>query len=119
MHWKLIAAFVILCCGLGISQERVSAAQETKTATISGTLTRSDTHLPVKNAQVVIMGRMEGMSESEVDDAGSQPYRASTNTDERGHFEFADLAPGIYYIRATHTGMVMKEAERNATLVKL
>jgi len=119
MHWKLIAAFVILCCGLGISQEKVSAAQETKTATISGTLTRSDTHLPVKNAQVMIMGRTEGMSESEVDDAGSQPFRASTNTDEKGHFEFADLAPGIYYIRATHTGMVMKEAERNATMVKL
>jgi protocatechuate 3,4-dioxygenase beta subunit len=119
MHWKSIAAFVILCCGLGISQEKVSAAQETKTATITGTLTRSDTHLPVKNAQVVIMGRMEGMSESEVDDAGTQPYRASTNTDEKGHFEFADLAPGIYYIRATHTGMVMKEAERNATVVKL
>lgn len=119
MHWKSIAAFVILCCGLGISQEKVSATQEPKTSTISGTLTRSDTHLPVKNAQVVIMGRMDGMSESEVDDAGSQPYRASTNTDEKGHFEFADLAPGIYYIRATHTGMVMKEAERNATLVKL
>jgi Carboxypeptidase regulatory-like domain len=122
MHWKSFAAFVILCCGLCLGQQTVpfSPQAKSKTATISGTVTRSDTHLPLKSAQVIVMGRPESAAESDGDDAGTQAYQSSANTDEKGHFEFSDLAPGIYHVRATHTGMVLKGAEQfNGILVNL
>jgi uncharacterized GH25 family protein len=121
MHWKRTVAFLILSCGLLTGQQAAPAIVQTKTATISGTVTRSDTHLPLKNAQVIVMGRGEGAPDSaDGDEAGSQVYQSSASTDEKGHFEFADLAPGIYHVRAAHTGMVMKGAEPfNSVLVKL
>ena len=122
MHWKSFAAFVILCCGLCLGQQTAPASPQakSKTAAISGTVTRADTHLPLKNAQVIVMGRPESAPESDRDDAGTQAYQSNANTDEKGHFEFTDLAPGIYYVRATHTGMVLKGGEQfNGVLVKL
>jgi protocatechuate 3,4-dioxygenase beta subunit len=122
MHWKSLAAFVILCCGLCVGQQTAPASPQakSKTAAISGTVTRADTHLPLKNAQVIVMGRPESAPESDGDDAGTHTYRATANTDEKGHFEFADLAPGIYSVRAMHTGMVLKGAEQlNGVLVYL
>lgn len=121
MQWKYFAALVVLFCSFCIGQEAAPAASQTKprTAAISGTVTRADTHLPLKNAQVAVIGRPEGAPDS-ADDAGTQAYQSSANTDEKGHFEFADLAPGIYYVRATHTGMVLKGVEQlNGILVNL
>jgi protocatechuate 3,4-dioxygenase beta subunit len=123
MRLKSTAAFVVLCSVVSIAQEKVPAAPAAKTTSISGTVTRSDTHLPLKNAQVTIMGRGEGTSDAT--DPGdelesSQGYQSSTNTDEKGHFEFADVAPGTYYLRAAHTGMVMKGAQSGSTqLIRL
>jgi len=122
MHWKSLAAFVILCCGLCVGQQTAPASPQakSKTAAISGTVTRADTHLPLKNVQVIVMGRPESAPASDGDDAGTQTYQSSANTDEKGHFEFADLAPGIYSVRAMHTGMVLKGAEQlNGVLVYL
>jgi hypothetical protein len=121
MHWKRTVAFLIFSCGLLTGQQAAPVIVQTKTATISGTVTRADTHLPLKNAQVIVMGRAEGTPDSaDGDESGSQTYQSSASTDEKGHFEFADLAPGIYYVRAAHTGMVMKGAEPlNSVLVKL
>jgi hypothetical protein len=113
MHWKQTIAFLILSCGLVAGQQTAPAVAQTnvqtKAASISGTVTRSDTHLPLKNVQVNIAGRGEGSSDAA--DAGdeiesAQGYQSSTNTDEKGPFEFADVAPGTYYLRAAHTGMV-------------
>jgi len=122
MRLKSTAAFVILCCVVSTGQEKAPAAPM-KATSISGTVTRADTHLPLKNVQVTIMGRSEGSSD--VADAGdelesAQGYQSSVNTDEKGHFEFADVAPGTYYLRAAHTGMVMKGSQPgNAQLIRL
>src|ERR1700724_768662 len=94
MLLKSTAAFVILCCVVSTGQEKAPAAPM-KATLISGTVTRADTHLPLKNVQVTIMGRSEGSSD--VADAGdelesAQGYQSSVNTDEKGHFEFADVA---------------------------
>jgi hypothetical protein len=118
MHWKRAVAFLILSCGLLTGQQAAPAVVQTKIATISGIVTRADTHLPLKNAQVTIMGRAEGSPDSA--DGDESTYQSSASTDEKGRFEFADLAPGIYYVRAAHTGMVMKGGEPlNSVLVQL
>ena len=66
MRLKSTAAFVILCCVVSLGQEKATAAPETKATSISGTVTRADTHLPVKNVQVTIKGgRVPALSEDE------------------------------------------------------
>jgi hypothetical protein len=120
MRFKSIAAFVILCCVVSTGQEKAPAAPATKATSISGTVTRADTHLPLKNVQVTIMGRSEGSSDVDDEIESAQGYQSSIHTDEKGHFEFADVAPGTYYLRAAHTGMVMKGSQPgNAQLIKL
>ncbi|HEV7553714.1 MAG TPA: carboxypeptidase-like regulatory domain-containing protein [Candidatus Angelobacter sp.] len=77
----------------------------------------------MKNVQVAITGKGDGNSEAA--DAGDelesgQGYQSSINTDEKGHFEFADVPAGAYYVRAAHTGMVMKGSQPgNAQLIRL
>jgi len=123
MRLKSTVVFLILCCIAGPGQEKAPASPGTKAASISGTVTRADTHLPLKNAQVAIMGRGESIPEAA--DTGDEPesfqgYQSSTTTDEKGHFEFADLAAGTYYLRAAHTGMVMKGTQSGGTqLIRL
>jgi protocatechuate 3,4-dioxygenase beta subunit len=120
MRFKSIAAFVILCCVVSTGQEKAPAIPATKATSISGTVTRADTHLPLKNVQVTIMGRSEGSSDVDDEIESAQGYQSSIHTDEKGHFEFADVAPGTYYLRAAHTGMVMKGSQPgNAQLIKL
>jgi protocatechuate 3,4-dioxygenase beta subunit len=121
MRLKSTTLFVILCCAVSPGQEKGPVPPGTKAASISGTVTRADTHLPLKNAQVTIMGRGESASEAgDVDDESFQGYQSSTNTDEKGHFEFADLAAGTYFLRAAHTGMVMKGPQSGGTqLIRL
>jgi uncharacterized GH25 family protein len=116
MHWKPTAAFVILCCGLLAGQQAAPAMVQTKTATISGTVTRADTHLPVKNVQVTIKGaRVPALEEEE-----STLFRTtSVNTNDKGNFEFANLPPGSYYLLATHTGMIMEGARLAGMLINV
>ena len=117
MDWKWTMAVVLLCCGLSTGQEKAAAAPEKKTAAITGTVTRADTHLPLKNVQVSVMGRGQGTPDAADGDEleSAQVYHASTNTDEKGQFEFADVAAGTYYVRAAHTGMVMKSTQPGDT----
>jgi len=123
MQWKSFVALVILFfCSYGLGQETAPVVSQTKsrTAAISGTVTRADTHLPLKNAQVIVMGRPESAAGSDGGEDAAQTYQSTANTDEKGHFEFADLSPGIYSVRATHTGMVLKGGEQfNGILVNL
>lgn len=114
MRLKSIAAFVVLCCVVSIGQEKAPAAPAAKTTSISGTVTRADTHLPVKNVQVTISGeRVPALDEDE-----STLFRTtSVNTNDKGNFEFANLPPGSYYVLATHTGMIMKGARVAGMLI--
>ena len=74
MQWKSFAALVILFfCSYGVGQETAPVVSQTKsrTAAISGTVTRADTHLPLKNAQVIVMGRPESAAGSDGDEAAA------------------------------------------------
>ena len=112
MHWKFRVAFALLCSVLCAGQEKKIDAHEPDVAAISGTVARADTHLPLKNVQLTIMGRAVGASASaDAEELESgQVYQSSANTDDKGHFEIANLPPGIYYVRAAHAGMVLKGA---------
>jgi len=116
MRLKSIAACVILCCVVSLGQEKAPAPTATKATSISGTVTRADTHLPVKNAQVTIKGgRVPALGEDE-----STLFRTtSVNTNDKGNFEFANLPPGSYYVLATRTGMIMKGAGLAGMLIQV
>jgi hypothetical protein len=63
MQWKLKACFVIVCCVLSNAQEKATDSHETKAAGIAGTVTNSDTHLPLKNVQIAAFrGAKPGVS---------------------------------------------------------
>jgi hypothetical protein len=111
MQWKLKACFVIVCCVLSNAQEKASDSHVAKTAAISGTVTSSDTHLPLKNVQIAAFrGAKPGASadSDEVEDESAADRQFSTKTDEKGNFELPSLAPGTYYVKAAYPGMVMK-----------
>ncbi len=116
MRLKSTAACVILCCVVSIGQEKAPAPTGTKATSISGTVTRADTHLPVKNVQVTIKGgRVPALGEDE-----STLFRTtSVNTNDKGNFEFANLPPGSYYVLATRTGMIMKGAGLAGMLIQV
>jgi hypothetical protein len=119
MRWKLKACFVLVCCVLSNAQEKATDSHATKTAAISGTVTSSDTHLPLKNVQVTIMASRTPAVE-EVEEDGSNLFRAiSVNSNDKGSFEFAALPPGSYYVRATHAGMILKGAHLAGILVSV
>lgn len=116
MPFKMGFAFAIFFAAVCTCQEikpgaQTSPAQTVATQTavgISGTVLQADMQSPLKNVQVAATrgARPEDSDESEDDSAADRKF--STKTDEKGHFGFADLLPGTYYIRASHAGMVMK-----------
>ena len=89
-------------------------------AAISGTVLQSDPRIPLKNAQVAATRAARPQEAEEVEDGSAPDRKFSTKTDEKGHFQFTDLLPGTYYVRASHVGMVMKSAHaREGMLVTL
>ena len=119
MRWKLKACFVLVCCVLSHAQEKATDSHAAKTAAISGTVTSSDTHLPLKNVQVVIMGSRTPAVEEvrKMETIYSVPI--SVNSNDKGNFEFAALPAGSCYIRATHAGMILKGAHLAGILVSV
>jgi hypothetical protein len=116
MRWKLKTCFVLFCCVLSNAQEKAADSHETKTAAVSGTVTSSDTHLPLKNVQVTITGsRAPALDEDE-----TNLFRTiSVNSNDKGNFEFAGLPAGTYYIRAAHAGMILKGARLAGILINV
>jgi hypothetical protein len=119
MPYKLGFAFAIFFAAVCACQEikpdaaqpgpaQTAAAQTS--AVISGTVVQADTHLPLKNVQVAAMRGAKPEEAEEVEDGSAEDRKFSTKTDEKGHFEFADLVPGTYHVSASHVGMVMKSA---------
>ena len=129
MPYKLGFAFAIFFAGFCTCQEiKPDAAQAspvqtavTQTAAvISGTVLQADTRSPLKNVQVTAARGAKAEDAEEGEDSSSVDRKFSTKTDEKGHFEFADLLPGTYYITASHVGMVMKGSRaREGMLVTL
>jgi hypothetical protein len=129
MPYKLGFAFAIFFAAFCTCQEikpdtaQTAAAQagaaQTSSA-ISGIVLQADTRIPLKNVQVTLIRgtKPEASDEAEYGSAGDQQF--SAKTDDKGHFEIADLIPGTYYVRASHVGMVMKSAHaREGILVTL
>ncbi len=106
MPWKRGLIFAILFSAFCFCQETKPVAQAPTTASVSGTVLRADTHLPLKNAQVTIAPNTLESSDSDAD--SSSDRQISAKTDEKGRFEITGLAPGPYYVRASHAGMSLK-----------
>jgi hypothetical protein len=124
MRWKLKACFVFVCfalcyCVLSNAQEKATGSHEKKTVAISGTVTSSDTHLPLKNVQITITGS-RAPSVEDVEEDGTNLFRPiSVNSNDKGNFEFVGLPAGTYYIRAAHAGMILKGAHSAGILVNV
>jgi protocatechuate 3,4-dioxygenase beta subunit len=129
MPYKLGFAFAIFfaaCCTCEEIKPDTAQADPAQTAAaqsvavISGTVLQADTHVPLKNVQVAAIRGTKPEEAEEIEDGSAADRKFSTKTDEKGHFEFADLLPGTYYVRASHVGMVMKSAHaREGMLVTL
>ena len=134
MPYKLGFVFAILFAAFCTCQEikpdtaqtgpaQTAAAQTSAIppiAAISGTVLQSDPRIPLKNAQVAATRAARPQEAEEVEDGSAPDRKFSTKTDEKGHFQFTDLLPGTYYVRASHVGMVMKSAHaREGMLVTL
>ncbi len=106
MPWKRGLFFSILFSAVCLSQQAKTDSDSQKTASISGTVLQANTRSPLKNIEVSIFHNADqpaGM-EDEVPSTSS----LTAKTDEKGHFEFARLAPGPYYIKTSHAGMALK-----------
>ena len=129
MPYKLGFAVAIFFAALCTCQEikpdaaqtgPAQAATPQTAAVISGTVLQADMRSPLKNVQVTAIRGAKSEDEEEAEVSSSVDRKFSTKTDEKGHFEFADLLPGTYNVTASHVGMVMKGAHaREAMLVTL
>ncbi len=126
MPYKLGLTFAIFFAAVCTCQEiKPDAAQAgpaqtvtTQTAAgISGTILQSDMRTPLKNAQVTASRGTKPEESDELEEGSAADRKFSTKTDEKGHFEFADLVPGTYYVSAAHVGMVMKGSRAREGMV--
>ena len=126
MPYKLGFAFAIFFAAVCTCQEikpdavQAGPAQTVTTQTaaeISGTVLQSDMRTPLKNAQVTASRGTKPEESNELEEGSAADRRFSTKTDEKGHFEFADLVPGTYYVSAAHVGMVMKGSRAKEGMV--
>jgi hypothetical protein len=97
--------FIILFSAFCLSQETKPEATAKNTASISGTVSQADTHVPIRNVQLNFW-----LPAEDDEAAPSSDRQFVTKTDEKGHFEIRDLAPETYYIQATRAGMVLQES---------
>ena len=107
MPWTRGLFFSILFSAVCLSQQAKTDSDPQKTASISGTVLQATTRAPLKNVEVAIVRNPSGES-GEIGEESSSPPELTAKTDAKGHFEFSRLAPGPYYIRAAHAGMVLK-----------
>ncbi|HEX3154508.1 MAG TPA: carboxypeptidase-like regulatory domain-containing protein, partial [Candidatus Angelobacter sp.] len=126
MPYKLGLTFAIFFAAVCTCQEVKPDAAQTgpaQTATsqtaagISGTVLQADMRTPLKNVQVTATRGAKPEKSDELEDGSAADRKFSTETDEKGHFEFADLVPGTYYVNAAHVGMVMKGARAREGMV--
>jgi len=120
MPWKLQFMIAVLLAAVSVSQQNQKEAPARTAATLSGTVIQADTRLPLKNVQIVAMRSAKPGEFDDVEDASAPDRQFSAKTDEKGHFDFANLPFGTYYVKASHAGMVMKGTHgRDGMLVTL
>jgi uncharacterized GH25 family protein len=106
MPWKRAFIFsVLFFSALCLGQQSKTDAPAGKNASITGTVVQFGTQTPLKNVQVSVI---HNATQSGGDDDDSSPPELSAKTDEKGQFKFSNLAPGPYYVRASHAGMALK-----------
>ncbi len=92
------------------SQASTTQAQK-KAGGLTGTVLRSDTKAPIRNARVTLVAT--GAEQ----DADASPRSQTVTTDDKGRFEFAHLEAGSYYLSADHPGMVLKQRQRHENML--
>ena len=84
-------------------------AQETGLAqekgSVAGTVIDTVTEQPLKGAEVRLRN-IPAAAPASQPPAKSIPQATSTSTDASGHFQFENVSPGRYFLRATHDGYV-------------
>ncbi|HEX8069881.1 MAG TPA: carboxypeptidase-like regulatory domain-containing protein, partial [Pyrinomonadaceae bacterium] len=81
------------------------AAQDTVTGAFEGTVTNSDTGVPVQNAAALIINQATGQTYAKTSDA-------------RGRFYQGLLPPGVYTIRVAAPGYVTKEVQQRLFIAR-
>src|SRR6476660_4976373 len=107
MSWMRGFFFSILFSAVCLCQQAKTDSDSQKTASISGTVLQSTTRAPLKNVEVAILHNTGG-EPGENDEESPAAPELTVKTDQKGHFEFSKLAPGPYFVKASHAGMVMK-----------
>ena len=103
----LILAATILAAG------RIALPVQSDVETISGTVARADTRMPLPHVQLELLRESDkrlptGHEKACRPDSQSGPSdrRRLATTDENGKFEFENVAAGRYYLFAEHEGFL-------------
>jgi hypothetical protein len=113
---KLLAAAVLTAVCASGQQPGSAPAAQTQTGSVEGTVTNSETGLPVVKAEVVLRSiTMPGTGSGSAAGGGvsgglgmpPMPAATTASTDERGVFRFPGVAPGRYSVSVSRSGYVI------------
>jgi protocatechuate 3,4-dioxygenase beta subunit len=113
---RLLGAAVIAAVLAWGQQPGGAPAAQTQTGSVEGTVTNSETGLPVAKAEVTLRSTvMPGAGSGSAAGGGvsggmgmpSMPPATTASTDERGVFRFLGVAPGRYSVTVQRAGYVV------------
>ena len=104
-HVHYPSLLIIVCAVCSLLFVRAGRTQDTVTGAFEGTVTNSQTDVPVAGATVLIINQQTGLS-------------IPKTSDTRGRFYQGLLAPGIYTIRVAAPGFQTREVQQRLFITR-